>query len=856
MRTTSRWFLIIILFGICFAAPAAFAQAPSPAIGVYYVGPGGIVIDAIEQSEPYLVLVDRPELAQVLVLDNAPLSQATLQEIGRQILRDEVGLVVILGDAFPQNVNDLRALLGVGIFGLASGVATPRALINGREVDSLQSAITWNSAPEIEARTVISNPNLLLPVVQTVTGEPLVQRVRGREERQVFVVGAWLNDESNQDWASWPYFDYLVYRMIAEAAGAPRLLSFAEYPLSPVPKGNVRWVILALGLGAASISFIALYIGRRRLFLHPEQASTQIEQRIANRPTTGWESVGFHRILAGFLTLSGGGLLMLLPWAVFRLQLLPDVLLPWPQALGSWEIAGQWLGVAWLCFDMGTGLAATRFFAASQSRLSQGDLSYFQFYVWWQLLSGAVQLAVVAWLATLVFPSTAIAYLSFYLVAHAIIQFPGFSRSLQLLFRANQRFDYEQTLNSAYILAAVVFQVASILVFRAWGATHPEIGTILGGIFGLGIGLFCAEWFTFLSGLLLFRRLGYTLRRLLVPAFDVQLAGRVLAFGARLALGSLAIPLGFVVQVTLLSGLLPDYGAFANAWSGLAVLLLAYEVLNLGLATSLMPALTEALLHEYQTLARYYLTQGLHYGMWFSLFLLSMLAAAGERFVAGTASGIETYFATLFTPVIIWGSLQWPAWITEQALVAGGQPALRSSQILGEQIVRLALIALLTPELGVDGVWIAFLGAGLLRGLTGLWLVEKLLVAPHPNFWQMVVAPGSGALVTYNLLRWLLQLFPDLQFRGTLLLVVATIPLLLSIYGFVTAVLGGWDDGGIAELRSAAQLSGLGLPLAWLLYLGVSLGKRVSPLHGRFALRWRDFADHEAEALTMRRWTS
>jgi len=205
--------LLALLLGL---APAALAQTPAGTVKVYYIGPADAVAQAIERS-PYVTLVSRPEMAQVFVLNDAQLEPAQLQGIGRQVLREDVGLVIFAGSAFPQSTGDLRALLGVGMFGLAGGRSTPRALVAGEEPDPLQKALAWVSAPPLCARTVISNPNLLLPIVKTTTGEPVIQRVRGREQTQVFIVGGWLGDASNEQWVHWPYFDYLIYRLLIEA---------------------------------------------------------------------------------------------------------------------------------------------------------------------------------------------------------------------------------------------------------------------------------------------------------------------------------------------------------------------------------------------------------------------------------------------------------------------------------------------------------------------------------------------------------------------------------------------------------------------------------------------------------------
>ena len=117
------------------------------------------------------------------------------------------------------------------------------------------------------------------------------------------------------------------------------------------------------------------------------------------------------------------------------------------------------------------------------------------------------------------------------------------------------------------------------------------------------------------------------------------------------------------------------------------------------------------------------------------------------------------------------------------------------------------------------------------------------------------MAPAGAALVSYNVLHLLGELFWQPEARPTLIFLAAILLPALPFYGFLTAFLGGWDDGGLAELRRAVWLSGLGFPVSWLLYHAVRMGARLSPLHGIFSAKLRGPAEEEAQALTIRQTT-
>ena len=264
-----RWFVPVLALLLLIGSSAlVFAQTPSGTVGVYYVGLEDAVAEAINLANPYIVRVDQPELAQVLVINNfLPREEETLRLFSSQVQQGDVGLVIFCGSQYPQTVDDLRVLLGVSTFGM-SRTDRPRDVQIGSEVDPLQTAVAWNSAPQIQARTVISNPNLLLPVVTTSAQEPVLQRIRGREETQAFIVGGWFNATSNAEWQNWPYFRYLVYRLIVEAANAPRVLPFANYPLSPVPQGRLRLGLIGGGDCAGIVRCVAALPGQT-IFVPP-----------------------------------------------------------------------------------------------------------------------------------------------------------------------------------------------------------------------------------------------------------------------------------------------------------------------------------------------------------------------------------------------------------------------------------------------------------------------------------------------------------------------------------------------------------------------------------------------------------
>jgi O-antigen/teichoic acid export membrane protein len=597
-----------------------------------------------------------------------------------------------------------------------------------------------------------------------------------------------------------------------------------------------------------------LYLARRALYLRPSilPPLPSRAQPSAQASLVGWSKIGFHRPLAGTLFLLGVGLVIGVPLLLYDATFLRQVLIPEQQVFTFWEQVLRWLRVVWVLLDLGIGVTAVRFFALCRLRDRRQGYRYFQFYIWWQLVSGAVQLGLTLWLSAFFLPFTSLAHLSFYFVARMLLQFPGFLYVFRLLFRAFQRFDYEQLLTAVSLAATVVLQTLMVITLRAWGGVRPGIGAQVGSVLGLGAGQVLSSLLIFLLGSWLYKRAGYSLRWLFLPAFDLSIIARALGFGARLAFGSLAIPAVGWAQSYLLPRLFPDFGRLAGDLTLITLLVVGYELLAVALYDAMIPTLAVAEAQHYGSLKRYYATQGVRYGFWFSAFFLAVLAALGLPFLNSVLGEAVQIAPELFYGLLIWGAFQWLPWSAERSLVAVGRPALRSWLLLGGQLLRLILLWLFVPRLGTWGVPVAYLLALLGRGGTGWIITRRAAVrAPLPG-WQGIVAPAGAALLIYNVLQGLVDLAWPLGAQGAVWLVILTLPPTLALYAFFTGLLGGWDEGGIQELAEAMRISSIGVPVGWLMLWGVRFGARISPLHDAFPMKLRTLAAEEAEALTLR----
>jgi len=136
--------------------------------------------------------------------------------------------------------------------------------------------------------------------------------------------------------------------------------------------------------------------------------------------------------------------------------------------------------------DLGTSIALVTFFAANRIEHPEKAIHYIQIFIYWQLITGLIQFSSVTVLGLYVFPnSEAYAYLSYAVIIHSMIRFPGFTGVMLLTLRALQRSDLEQISN---ILVNFVFKLCvnylCVLIFRAIFANMVEYGEIFGAVMG------------------------------------------------------------------------------------------------------------------------------------------------------------------------------------------------------------------------------------------------------------------------------------------------------------------------------------------------------------------------------------
>ncbi len=837
---------VVMLFALVFGLSSPVRAAGAGPL-VYYAGPEGAVKTALQLAQ--FSFTPDPAAADVLVFNG----QLPDGAAAAQRLRAGAGLLLILGPEV--RAEQLGSLLGV-----------PVALQTASQALTLEQApgeggrlrqVVWNTAPQVIAHTRFSAPDGSLPaglqpwIVSHESGEAVIAAGAGG---RLLLVSAQI-DGDNQQFREWGYFNYLVYSLAMQAAGREPL-SFAAYPASPVPHPEQQRVLFLAMAVLLLISLASFYVVRRYSLAHPEALDTLVlnpKAFAAKEAGTDWEKIGFHRPLGGFMFALMMGLFLFIPLTVYSDMILPVYILPSAQAFGIFGRVAAFFPLIWSLFDMGTSVAHMKYFSEYRVKNPRRAIQYAQFYVWWQALTGAVQVALVVIVVGAFVPQSVYALYAWAIITHTLIQIPGFYRLFTDAFSGIQRSDYGTILDMGINL---VFPMLTKAVFVTllvwWGRSHPIYGQSMGGVFGLGVAAYATELVSFIFGWFLYRRLGYHSGLLMMAHFTKEVMWESLRYGLFLFLSGLVGGLGSAIYVLVVQNRLLNNNEIMGNMGLASSFVFAFTVFQ-ALTGAMMPSISEAFANGRKILAQYYVTNGYKYGGMLSGFLCAILLAVADRFILGSSGPSFARAAVYVVPLVFSGALQFAYWNAEMVIYGSGKTSLFTLILLIDTLLSVGLSFLLVDRFQATALLAVPFVTTPIRILLSYWLIDRYCFPQRVYPWQTIVAPllaGGGHYLVLRLLTGLIWRQDELS--SILILVVALIPS-YPLYAFLYGLAGGWDADSLAVFDRGTRLTSFMRPFTRLYYQATALGARLSPLHGRFPLSNHAAAMAEAESLTAER---
>ena len=844
--------LLALLVLFSFATPASADST----VRVYYAGPqdNGVYTALTIAPLGTFTFVNVITQADVIVLNGLiPDPVAIAAEVKRG-----AGLVLFLGPGL--SAADIETVSGIPL--TLTEKADAVSLTQIKIDDPLVKQIIWNGAPQVRERFEVLTP--ISSVQPLVTGfEDGSWVLWGANGGKEFIFNAFLTnyiDPQTQKTTSynpqiqeWAYFNYLVYHLVERAAGQSPL-SFAAYPASPVPHTAQRNILLVVMALILLTTFGVFFVVRRYSLKHPEELDKIVSDRNkfeVREAGTEWESVGFHRPLGGFLVALSIGLVLFIPLIIYQNLILPSYILPSAQALGIWGRVTQFFNLAWTFFDMGTSIAFIKYLSEHRVHDPKKGIQYGQVFVWWQALSGAIQVALVVALASTLAPNSAYALYAWSVIIHSFIQVPGFYQVMRHALTGFQRLDYSRLLDIGLnMVLPMAVQPVFVTIMFAWGRSHPVFGGAMGGLLGMGLAAYAAELLTFLLGMWLYRRVGYNTRILFLAHFDWDVVKTSFKFGVFEMLGSAAWSFGQAMEIAITQTRLINYAEIWGNWGIAQNFIFAFNVTQT-LNDGVMPAISEAISSGKRILSQYYSVMAYKYNGLTSAFIGAVLLAVAPRFILGSL-GTEFQRAAVYViPLTIWGAVQFPSWVGDNVQLGANKPWLKSILVFSEQMIRVTLAFFLIARFQVTGLIIAYFVGLFSKGIAAYIINHKICFPQRFYIWQSLVAPllaGAahyGILVTINNLIW-----KGDQITSVLIFLIGILPS-FPLYMFLYGLFGGWDKDTLAELKDAVSLTGSVRWLThWGMYAPTFLGARLSPLNGRFPITNRIEAMQEARSLT------
>ncbi len=891
--------------------PACASAAHAPAFNLYFSGTENLVLERLNLDPATHRVADLSD-AQCAVFDDAlPAPGPALDALKARVAAG-MGVVIITGpNTDPAALAALSggAITQTGTVDVAAGakhaleIEKYAAIIEytGPASNPLAANVSWKSAVRVHERSLLTVSKGAAVLVATSGKDPVRAHTPVLIELKagggtIYVLNVWLRQgdqrariasyrallsgiagAQNYDFQRWAYFNWLLYDLSRSAAQVAAA-QYGSWIGSPVPDSRqIIW--LGAIFSAMFAGFVLCYVAVRRYSLrHPEQLEQFYLPRrsAAPRPASlgaaaaaalpaaapepapsrgdpRWEKVGFHRPLSGFFYNYLLALIVMIPFNfIVTFYIERNFVNPFLEARGAWAAVTQFMLFFFTLLDLGTGQAMVKYFAEYRVKEPGRAISYAQFFIWFHALAGMFQITALGLVAALWMPHTAMAFLTWFVILHTLIQFPGFIAIFSNLFRALQRFDYAQLLIVlTYVLNPFV-QLSCGVYGRHWGLMHPVFGEGMGVIFGFAFGGVIANLLMGAFCAVFYDKMGFRLATIFLAHFDRDTVRKSFLYGIKLTGGQVLAATSWALVPVIMGILLPNFLELNEIWILTYALTFAYLETGAYIFTTLMPSISESYSQSMMRLTRRYLDQGLRWGLIVTSMLGGAFVAFSDIFVNGLLPPQFVRAAGVMMLMHVWRTLDFTTRMPDQVFQGVGRTGLFTLTALVENGGRIILSWYLIKWYGFNGVFYAFIASSLLKSAVAWPMMGYLIAWPSISLWQTLINPILAAFGNYYVLHeFALAVWRGPGHAGSAWLVVLLCLFgSLPVYMFISGLLG-WDSAALLEFRDAAEL----VPppfgaIARMAHRIVEIGSTLSPLHNRFPGNLVEEASAQADELT------
>ncbi|MBN2150756.1 MAG: hypothetical protein JW839_04830 [Candidatus Lokiarchaeota archaeon] len=612
--------------------------------------------------------------------------------------------------------------------------------------------------------------------------------------------------------------------------------------------------------------------GKKQFFLLAKISEIKRKQKEEQRRKLElWGDIGYHRYLGGDFYNRILALLVL-PVSLLLFGVVTEIFLPGPEVSGYQDLTKSLLGFFFGVMDI--GLAGSqgyfsdkmqRFVAEHAEIHPEKAVHQIQFFVFWQMWTGLVQVTVVGLYCFYFLANTTLAHMAYFIIFYSFVQFPGMLQIFESLFQCYQRYDMHGLVTS--VRDAVFAPLATILcVFlgKFIGGANPAIGEVMGITIGFLTSIYVADIYGMIFGARLFSK--RVLDKLKVkhrfsdffrPEFNRQEVKEIISF-----IGPIQIVdtlLGFMGMITTVW--ITQWVTSYASWKGL--ISFAGTVAGLaapGGSNKATATVSQAYNNGKIELTHNYMNKILKYDLMnvtvnlipVIILLPTVLDQAIKMF---PTANIQNYLPALVVlPVSIIMNITNKIWFlpNQMLVIATRRNAIMVFNVVGPFVnFFFSWLFLVYFQLG----WLSLILMGWIPTIIfslvkWVYMLKRITPKFKPALWQIAAAPliSQAGMAGFSFLVWLAMppIIEAITAWGFLVILVFLLFMGNSIvYQVFYSLAGGWDRNTIEEYHKGVELSGPSKFMVKPAYLVAKFFTKLAPLHDRFPIANEDAAQVE-----------
>ncbi|MHA1340087.1 MAG: hypothetical protein ACTSRZ_07745 [Promethearchaeota archaeon] len=581
-----------------------------------------------------------------------------------------------------------------------------------------------------------------------------------------------------------------------------------------------------------------------------------------------WEITGFQRVLGGYWHNFIFTIFVLL-FGMVVVTVIYSVVLPYPEAIGFKSVVNSFFALMFTVFDVGVGSSVNRFVSeyAGRGEIDK-TVEYIRFFIWFQMFTGIIQITIIAiWAINFAKAINNFTPLIWFFLINSCIQYPGMLGVFKSCLEAFQHFNKSNIVNFVQtVFLESTTQIIFILLGRYFGGQNPVYGELMGATIGYIIGLYLDDFIAmvisakFFSDIL--KKYGIPLNTLLIPQVSKKIAKESLTFGLKNMFQGVFYQISMLFMSFIQILWLPNYATIIGLMS------IADTVARIIIQDfPIKSAISEAYNSGKLNLTDYYVRiQFKWYGIltFYLTLQVGMLIPPAIVVIAPNYAGA----AWMIKYLLISRFFIPPIHFSDSVQISCDKPEYAAYSLFVQMAARLvsfivlvhpALVPSLFPNYNFAIAYLmADLPAILAKNIFAWWIIDRKIIKVHVNIWQTIIAPVLAIIPIIPINLTILYIFDRYSSNNIVTFLIIFVSLIFIFFIGPTFIVfpmlglvGGWDEGSLKHIESAAKIAGPSCYLVLAMHKMSKWGHEKCPfisIKNKFAIP-HELADKEAEEL-------